>query len=103
MKTLKYKKISPYPFTVRDISLYAPPDVREKDIIEIVKKEAGENLNNLSEPRLIDTFLSKSYRISFTFRLVFQAQDRTLTKKEINEIMKQISKGLINNLNCEVR
>ena len=59
METFKYKKISPYPYVVRDISLYVPENINENEIIRVIKKEEGKNLCNLSDPRLIDSFIKK--------------------------------------------
>ncbi|MDE1988086.1 MAG: phenylalanine--tRNA ligase subunit beta [Patescibacteria group bacterium] len=101
---LKYKKISPYPFVLRDIAVFVPQGVEEKDVATIIEKEAGELLVN---KKLFDVFVKKfpdgTSKTSFAFRLVFQSQEKTLSDEEVNKIMEKISKSLNDNRNWQVR
>ena len=103
-ENLKYKKISPYPFVLRDIAVFVPQSVEENDVASIIEKEAGELLVN---KKLFDVFIKKfpegTSKTSFAFRLVFQSQDKTLSDEEVNKIMGKISKSLNSNNDWQVR
>ena len=100
----KYKKISPYPFVLRDIAVFVPQGVEEKDVASIIGKEAGELLVN---KKLFDVFVKKftdgTSKTSFAFRLVFQSQEKTLSDEEINKIMEKVSKLMNTNDGWQVR
>ena len=104
IKRLKYKRISLYPFVLRDIAIFVPEGVIEKDVALIVEREAGELLVN---KRLFDVFVKKlpdgTPKTSFAFRLVFQSQEKTLSDEEVNKIMGKISKSLNSNDGWQVR
>ena len=82
-----FKPYSVYPFVVRDIALWAPAD-SEKDIEELLRKEAGHYAVSV---RMFDSFV-KDGRTSFALRIVFQSKDKTLTDNEVNNIMEKIYK-----------
>lgn len=103
-KNVKYKKISPYPFVLRDIAVFVPGGVRGDEVSSIIERETGEILVN---KKLFDVFAKKfpdgKTKISYAFRLAFQAQDRTLTDEEVNKIMENVSKSLNNRDGWQVR
>lgn len=100
----RYKKISPYPFVLRDIAVFVPQGVEEKDILSVIEEQAGELLVN---KKLFDVFAKKfpdgTSKTSFAFRLVFQSQEKTLSDEEVNKIMEKVSKSLNNNDGWQVR
>ena len=104
IKRLKYKRISLYPFVLRDIAIFVPEGVIEKDVALIVEREAGELLVN---KRLFDVFVKKlpdgTPKTSFAFRLVFQSQEKTLSDEEVNKIMGKISNSLNGHNGWQVR
>ncbi len=87
-----FKSFSQYPFISRDIAVWIPVDQKPDTLAEIIKKEAGELL--VTEPRCLDTY-EKEGRISYAYRFVFQASDRTLSDEEVNPIMERITKACI--------
>lgn len=95
IERLKYRKISPYPFVLRDIAIFVPQGVEENGVSSIIEKDAGELLVN---KKLFDVFIKKfpdgTSKTSFAFRLVFQSQEKTLSDEEVNKIMDRISKSL---------
>ena len=84
---------------LRDIAVWVPSNVTSGDVLEIVKKEAGELLVNT---RLFDEF-KKDDKISYAFNLVFQSQDKTLSDEGVNKIMNSVTNALNSNSNWEVR
>lgn len=93
-----YQPFSVYPFIVRDIALWAP----EGTDVGLTKSHIMENAGPLLvRCELFDTF-SKDGRTSYAFRLVFQANDRTLTDDEVNGWMDLVTKA-VTQKNWEVR
>lgn len=86
VKEVNYKTISPYPFAVRDVAVFVPNDFEYKKLEDMVKEKTGDLIVRFS---LFDKF-TKEDKTSYAFRLVFQAEDRTLTEDEINSVMNPI-------------
>jgi phenylalanyl-tRNA synthetase beta subunit len=76
-----------------------PSDKTSDDVLEIIKKEAGELLVNT---KLFDEF-KKDDKTSYAFNLVFQSQEKTLSDEEINKIMDSVTEALNSNSTWEVR
>jgi len=90
---VKFRKISPYPFIVRDIALFTPEGIAPEEVSAVIEKHAGELLARA--PQLFDTFEKHgSGRVSYAFRLAFQSREKTLTDGEANAIMQKISAAL---------
>jgi phenylalanyl-tRNA synthetase beta chain len=99
--SIVYKKFSLFPFIVRDIAVFVPDNTIDASeisdaggppslwsvIMNGVQQAGGTEL--LVRYALFDTF-KKDGKISFAFRLVFQAPDRTLTDEEANTIMESV-------------
>jgi phenylalanyl-tRNA synthetase beta chain len=89
-----YKKISQYPFIVRDIAVFVPDSVLADEVwgaIESgIKNTAANSLELLVRHALFDTF-KKDGKVSYAFRMVFQSMDRTLTDDEAGKIMTTIN------------
>ena len=88
-KELVYQTFSVYPYIVRDIALWASKG-DEEEIRRTLEEEGGELMVKIY---LFDYF-EKDGEISYAFRIVFQAMDRTLEEKEINEIMERVYKKI---------
>jgi phenylalanyl-tRNA synthetase beta subunit len=52
---------------------------------------------------VVDSFIGKDGRTSYSFRLVFQSYDRTLTDAEVNDIMTKITNKIKENSGWQVR
>jgi len=98
---IEYKPFSKYPAVVRDISLFVPVGTQMVEVMDVIENTAGE--------LLIDTDLFDIYEPpdgenkSFAFRLIFQSFKKTLTDKEVNDIMEKIINALEENLSWQVR
>jgi phenylalanyl-tRNA synthetase beta chain len=97
-QTLRYNTFSKYPFIVRDIAMWVPSGTEPVEVLEVLKKNAGELLERIE---LFDEF-KKGERTSLAFRLVFQSFDRTLTDDDANKRMESISVE-VENKGWEVR
>lgn len=96
---MEYMPISRYPAAQRDIAIFVPFNTKVIEVMDVIENTAGE--------LLVDTDLFDIYeneeRKSFAFHLIFQSQKKTLTDKEINELMDKIFKALESNPQWEVR
>jgi phenylalanyl-tRNA synthetase beta subunit len=103
-RELKFKKISQYPFMIRDIAVFTPKGTLSEDVFSIIKSEVGDLM---VKSRLFDvfekTFPDGIIKVSYAYRLVFQSYERTLTDDEINLIMTKITEKMNKNDGWQVR
>jgi phenylalanyl-tRNA synthetase beta chain len=95
---VKYKSISPYPFSVRDIALFVPGEKGQEDMVATVIDEALSEIgksNLLVRKTLFDVFTKNKegepVKTSYAYRLVFQSYEKTLSEDEIVECMNAIA------------
>lgn len=81
-----YQPFSLYPFVLRDIAVWVPENIEEKNILNLITQQAGDLLVRAD---LFDTF-KKDGRISYAFHLVFQSKEKTLTDVEVSEVMNSV-------------
>lgn len=98
-----YQPIPRFPAALRDIALVVEEDLpAEKVVAEITS--AGGSL--LREARLFDLYRGESIgpgKKSLAFALTYQAEDRTLTDKEVDKAHEKIEKRLQHVLQAQVR
>ncbi len=101
---MRFKKISIYPFSVRDIAVFTPNDTAKEEVFNLIKDEAGDLLVH---HKLFDVFTKifpdGSKKTSYAYRLILQSYDHTLTEEEINNVMTKITNKLNTQLNWQVR
>lgn len=87
----KYKEVSKYPSTVRDISFIVDKDVSLNNYFEIVRDYAA---NLIEEVKLLDKYENEAKfgkgKVSYTFRITYCSPERTLTNEEVNIIQNKI-------------
>ncbi|MEK7451700.1 MAG: hypothetical protein AAB643_02515, partial [Patescibacteria group bacterium] len=84
-----------YPSAMRDVSAAFGENVRIGDVVVAVQQS---DLKHIEDVDLID-----EYQNNLTFRIVFQAPDRTLTDEEINQKLKKIADLLKNKFGAAIR
>jgi phenylalanyl-tRNA synthetase beta subunit len=92
---LKFERISPYPFIIRDVAVFTPEGTKSEDVYKIIKN----NLTDLAiKTKLFDvftkTFEDGTKKTSYAYRIIFQSFDKTLSDDEINPTMEKITKDL---------
>jgi phenylalanyl-tRNA synthetase beta subunit len=85
-----YKSFSVYPFITRDIAFWTSLETEAGAIEQLIRENAGDLLVRLHQ---FDRF-EKEGRVSYGFRLVFQASGRTLTDDEVAAVMTTVSTAL---------
>ncbi len=96
---------SVYPSAIRDIAVWTPEGTEESEVALLIQKEAGPLLARMD---LFDRFEKAgadgaATRISYAFRLVFQADDRTLSDADLDPTMAAITNALNARDGWEVR
>ncbi len=87
----KFKEVSKFPATNRDISFIIEKSINLNNYFEIVRDYA-EDL--IEEVKLLDEYENdKKFgqnKKSYTFRIIYRSSERTLTNEEINKIQDKI-------------
>jgi phenylalanyl-tRNA synthetase beta chain len=98
----EYAPLNIYPAVIRDISVLIDSEVRIGDVLQEIQDSNPILIENVD---LVDEYVNEKLggRQSLTFRIVFQAKDRTLTDAEVNREMEKISKTLKGRFKAEIR
>jgi len=100
----KYKEVSKYPETSRDISFIIDKNINLNNYYEIVR-DFAENL--IEEVRPVDEYEDEDKfgkdKKSYTFRIIYRSPERTLTNEEINKIQEEIREKTKQNLGAVLR
>jgi phenylalanyl-tRNA synthetase alpha chain len=100
----KYKEVSKYPETSRDISFVIDKNINLNNYYEIVR-DLAENL--IEEVKLVDEFENDEKfgkdKKSYTFHIVYRSPERTLTAEEVNKIQEEIRNKTVQDLNAVLR
>jgi len=101
---IKFKEVSKYPETSRDISFIIDKSINLNNYYEIVR-DFAENL--IEEVRLVDEYEdAKKFgadKKSYTFRIVYRSPERTLTNEEVNKIQEEIRNKTKQDLSAVLR
>jgi len=100
----KFKEVSKYPETSRDISFIIDKSINLNNYYEIVR-DFAENL--IEEVKLLDSYEDdKKFgkdKKSYTFRIVYRSPEKTLTNDEINKIQEEIRSETVKQLKAVLR
>ncbi|HEY4499657.1 MAG TPA: phenylalanine--tRNA ligase subunit beta [Candidatus Paceibacterota bacterium] len=99
----EFKPIPKYPSVMRDVSLLVSRSVRVGEILSLLQNVSPKLIDNVD---LIDFYEDEKLgddRKSLTFRIVFQADDRTLTDEEVDREMAIIAKVIEDRFDAEIR
>lgn len=100
----KYKEVSKYPETSRDISFIIDKSINLNNYYEIVRDFAD---NLIEEVKIVDEYEDENKfgkdKKSYTFRIVYRSPERTLTNDEINKIQEEIREKTKQDLNAVLR
>lgn len=100
----KYKEVSKYPKTTRDVSFVIDKDINLNNYYEIVRDFADDLIE---EVELLDEYENEDKfgkgKKSYTFRIIYRSFERTLTNEEINKIQEKIREKTARDLNAVLR
>ncbi len=87
----KYKEVSKFPPITRDISFVVDKDFIPNDYFDLIRDLGGDLVE---EVRLLDKYSnSKKFgpdKLSYTYRIVYRSNDRTLLSSEVDKIQEKI-------------
>jgi len=98
-----YRPISRFPSAIRDIAILVPPEVRVEEVLNKIETAGGSLVKDVD---LFDIYEGEELpegKKNLAFHIIYQAEDRTLTNKEIDEIQNKIIEVLEENLEWTVR
>ena len=110
----EYEPLSKYPSIIRDLSIFVPEEVRVGHILEMIQRVSSKLVNDVdlidfyeppavARPQSDKSKDEEPRRKSLTFRIVFQAEDRTLIDAEVDREMAVINQVLIDKFDAELR
>ncbi len=102
-KNFKYEKFSQFPYIKRDLSIIVKKDIPFETVHKIILEFGKPFVSHIT---LYDLYygeqIPEGYK-SFTFNILIQAPDKTLSETEANEIMNNIINNLKNKISAELR
>ncbi len=102
-KDLKFKALPKYPATTRDIAMLVSKETLVGELEKVISQRGGKLLEKVE---LFDVYegaqIEAGYK-SVAFKLIFRAEDRTLTDEEIQKVMKKVLNGLEMNCGAKLR
>jgi len=100
---IKYCVLPKYPSVQRDLAFIVKEEILSADIVKTIKLIDEKIIKKVT---LFDIFRGKQigdgYK-SLAYSVVFQAEDRTLTDQEVENIFKKIREKLIVKFNAKIR
>lgn len=102
-RKIRYKEVSKFPVVRRDLALVLNDDICFDQVEEVAKKSVG---NMLIHIQLFDIFKDKSLgedKKSYAVRFHFNHNDKTLSDKEIDNLMNKLIESYRKQLAAEIR
>jgi phenylalanyl-tRNA synthetase beta chain len=99
----EYRPISRYPAAVRDIAVLVPQFVKVEEVLNKIEATGGKIIKNID---LFDIYQGEELpkgKKNLAFHIIYQAEDRTLSSEEIDEIQNKIIKTLEKIIEWQVR
>ena len=100
----KYISVSKYPPITRDISFIVKNDFVPNNYFDLIRDIGGDLVE---EVKLIDKYENPekfgAHKISYTYRIIYRSNNRTLLSSEVDEIQKEIYEETAKQFNAELR
>ncbi|MEK7578866.1 MAG: hypothetical protein AAB456_04135 [Patescibacteria group bacterium] len=100
----KYKEVSKFPPITRDISFIVDKSFVPNDYFDLIRDLGGDLVE---EVRLLDKYSNSekfgSDKLSYTYRIVYRSNGKTLLSGEVDEIQKKIYSETAEQFNAELR
>jgi len=100
----KYEEVSKYPPAPRDISFIVDKDFVPNDYFDLIRDIGGDLVE---EVELLDKYENEEKfgkdKISYTYRIIYRSNDRTLTSDEVSELHDEVYNQTEKQFNAELR
>jgi len=99
----EYQPISSYPAAIRDLAILVPLGTKVVEVLNRINAAGGKLVRDID---IFDIYRGEGIpegKENFAFHIIYQAEDRTLKSKEIDEVHQRITETLEENPAWEVR
>jgi len=99
----EYQPISVHPAAVRDLAVLVPLGTKTVEVLNIINAAGGKLVRDVD---LFDVYSGEGIpegKENFAFHIIYQAEDRTLSSREIDKVHQKIIKALEERPAWEVR
>lgn len=100
----KYQEVSRYPAVTRDVSFVVPKSFVPNNYFDVIRDIGGDLVE---EVQLIDKYEDEGRfgkdRMSYTYRIIYRSNERTLVSSEVDEIQNEIYKKTKEQFGAEIR
>jgi len=99
----EYQPISKFPAAVRDIAVLVPGKVKVVEVLNKINAVGGALIRDIDLFDIYEGAELPGGKKNLAFHIIYQAKNRTLSSKEIDEIQAKIIKNLEKNPEWQVR
>ena len=99
----EFRSLSKYPSAVRDLAILVPSEVRVEEVLNKIEISGGPLVRDVD---LFDIYEGEELpegKKNLAFHIIYQAEDRTLSSKEIDQMQQKIIKALEEEVDWQVR
>lgn len=100
----KYREVSKYPPITRDISFVVPKGFFVNQYYDVIRDIGGDLVE---EVQLLDTYEDENKfgagKVSYTFRVIYRSNDRTLVSDEVDVLQEKLYKETASQFKAELR
>lgn len=99
----EYRPISQYPSAIRDISILMPNDVSAEEVLNEIEKNGKGIIRDVDLFDIYEGSELPEGKKNLAFHIIYQAEDRTLSAKEIEGVQREIIRALEEKEGWQVR
>ena len=99
----EYRPISPYPSAIRDISILIPAKIPVSQVLNEIEQSGAGSIKDVDLFDIYEGDEIPDGKKNLAFHIIYQAEDRTLSSKELDDAQSKLIKALESKPEWEVR
>jgi phenylalanyl-tRNA synthetase beta chain len=99
----EFRPLSKYPAAIRDLAILVPAEVRVEEVLNKIEIAGGPLIRDVDLFDIYEGEEIEEGKKNLAFHIIYQAEDRTLSSKEVDEIQEKIVKILEREPEWQVR